>query len=223
MPITNTTITKFNETQTNSNAISSSLEQNGYPFQGIPTSENINFLFNQWYKNFDFLRKNNFYQWDNNVSYNQNSYTVEDGIIYVSQIDANTGNQPSLDGGTNWKTLEELITIQKATTLEAQTGTNDDKFITPLQLFNSLKGSNQSLTTNGYQKFHGGLIVQWGSLPVGTSGTQTFPISYPNQCFGVWLISNSTNSAGYVSTFNTSNFTWSILSSTTIRYITIGY
>lgn len=42
-------------------------------------------------------------------------------------------------------------------------------------------GANQSLSSNGYQKFPGGLIVQWGTSPVisGDSGVDiTFPISF---------------------------------------------
>lgn len=40
-------------------------------------------------------------------------------------------------------------------------------------------GSNQSLTTSGYQKLPGGLIIQWGTLTV-ANGSQTFPVAFPN-------------------------------------------
>lgn len=70
--------------------------------------------------------------------------------------------------------------IELATAAEAQAGTDDLRAITPLQLFNSLKGSRQSLTTSGYQKLHGGLIIQWGKATTSFTGTSiTFPISFP--------------------------------------------
>lgn len=48
-------------------------------------------------------------------------------------------------------------------------------------------GSNQSLGANGYQKFPGGAIMQWGSVTKGTVSntnweliTVTFPIAFPS-------------------------------------------
>lgn len=46
----------------------------------------------------------------------------------------------------------------------------------------------QSLSSNGYQKLAGGLILQWGSVSVpGGGGTSTisFPIAFPNACFSI--------------------------------------
>jgi hypothetical protein len=34
----------------------------------------------------------------------------------------------------------------------------------------------------GYQKLPGGLIIQWGTVPVGTSNSVTFPIAFPSVC-----------------------------------------
>lgn len=72
--------------------------------------------------------------------------------------------------------------IELATTAESQAGTDDLRAITPLKLFNSLKGSNQSLSASGYQKLHGGLIIQWGLATAGSDAsiTVTLPISFPN-------------------------------------------
>lgn len=47
-------------------------------------------------------------------------------------------------------------------------------------------GSNQNLSSFGYQKFPGGVIIQWGSTPV--SGSQTtvfFPTTFPAGCYGL--------------------------------------
>lgn len=47
-------------------------------------------------------------------------------------------------------------------------------------------GGNQALSGNGYQKLPGGLIIQWGTSVVGaTTGTITFPITFPNSVFTV--------------------------------------
>ncbi len=53
--------------------------------------------------------------------------------------------------------------------------------------------TQQSLVTNGYQKSPGGLITQWGYVPV-SNGTFTFPIPFPNACLN-FLASNA-NSMG---------------------------
>lgn len=73
--------------------------------------------------------------------------------------------------------------VQLATNAEAQALSNELKAITPSTLDNASKGSNQSLTTNGYQKLPGGLIVQWGTtsaITVNTNVTITLPITFPN-------------------------------------------
>jgi hypothetical protein len=54
----------------------------------------------------------------------------------------------------------------------------------------SFTGTNQSPTSNGYQKLPGGLIIQWGVTDSINGGanvqkTVTFPIPFPNSCFNV--------------------------------------
>lgn len=51
-------------------------------------------------------------------------------------------------------------------------------------------GASVSKATNGWAKLPGGLIVQWGAARPGDfaandSGTQTFPITFPNACLWV--------------------------------------
>jgi hypothetical protein len=65
--------------------------------------------------------------------------------------------------------------------------------------------SNQSLSTNGYQKLPGGLIMQWGNVSpaINTTTTVTFPTAFPNACVSVQLtILNSTTSDVYVMRVN---------------------
>lgn len=98
------------------------------------------------------------------------------------QLDG-TGKLPAVDGSqlTN-------VGAAVASTAEAQALTNDTKTITPLKLKEANQGSNQSLGTNGYQKFPGGLIVQWGSCTSNlTPVPVTFPITFPNNCFSVTI------------------------------------
>lgn len=48
------------------------------------------------------------------------------------------------------------------------------------------QGSGGLFASNGYQKFPGGMILQWGTIP-GTQGfnTITYPITFPNACLRV--------------------------------------
>jgi hypothetical protein len=53
---------------------------------------------------------------------------------------------------------------------------------TDIAFVNDFTGSNVSLTTNGYQKFPSGLIMQWcesGSASSETTVSVTFPIAFP--------------------------------------------
>lgn len=59
-------------------------------------------------------------------------------------------------------------------------------------------GTNQSLTSSGFQKLPGGLIIQWGSsgtLAANTSVTLTHPIAFPNNIFSI-SFANAYSTAG---------------------------
>lgn len=137
-------------------------------------------------------------------------------------------------GGAATETSAGLIEL--ATTAETQAGTDDSRAITPLKLFNSLKGSNQALSVNGYQKLHGGLIIQWGTFNTSTASyvTVAFPISFPNACLGITGSINNESQFGSlnygnktVNGFSASN--WYYNGATNARnavsntYIAIGY
>lgn len=89
----------------------------------------------------------------------------------------------------NFPTVPDASTTAKgkieiATAEEAQAYSSSLLALTPATLNQALKGSNQSLTGNGYQKFPGGLIVQWGTFSFVRSGvTNTWPISWANAHF----------------------------------------
>lgn len=68
----------------------------------------------------------------------------------------------------------------------------------------------KSLSTNGYQKLPGGLIMQWGTqgnIGIGY-GTVSFPISFPSVCLGVVgsLNRGTAGDARWPYSWNTSNF-----------------
>lgn len=85
--------------------------------------------------------------------------------------------------------LAELSNEVRASGGDAQDWSNLLKLLTPKGLNDSLKGSNQILLPNGYQKIPGGLIIQWGLAATGGAGTGlldlTFPISFPNSLLGL--------------------------------------
>lgn len=73
---------------------------------------------------------------------------------------------------------------------EAEAGLASNRFMTPQRVRqaidslalmpNDFSGSSQSLSGNGYQKFPGGLILQWGQVQVANiSSTQVNQISFP--------------------------------------------
>jgi len=72
-----------------------------------------------------------------------------------------------------------------ASTAQSQALSSNTTILTPLRLAEAFKGSNQSLTTNGFQKIPGGIILQWGTVSIVTSGsiggstTVTFPTTFP--------------------------------------------
>ncbi|OAE56625.1 hypothetical protein A7J67_08245 [Achromobacter xylosoxidans] len=81
---------------------------------------------------------------------------------------------------------EALLGIAKvATQAQTNAGTDDATIVTPKKLRDVFKGSNQLLSsTAGFQKFPGGLILQWGNASaVGGTVTVTFPFAFPNTNF----------------------------------------
>lgn len=98
-----------------------------------------------------------------------------------------TANIPTIpDASTTVKGLIEI-----ATAAEAQAYSSALLALTPSTLNQALKGANQSLVTNGYQKLPGGLILQWGQFSGTIAVNQwnalnvTFPIAFPNACLFV--------------------------------------
>jgi hypothetical protein len=78
--------------------------------------------------------------------------------------------------------------IEIATSAEAQAYSSSLLAITPATMNQALKGSNQSLSDNGFQRLPGGLVLQWGRTGTISSNatiTVTFPVSFPIACVNV--------------------------------------
>jgi hypothetical protein len=80
--------------------------------------------------------------------------------------------------------VNNLTTV--ASTAQAQALSSNSVIVTPLRLAEAFKGANQSLIqSSGYQKFPGGLILQWGltsTIGVDEAIPVTFPLAFPNAC-----------------------------------------
>jgi hypothetical protein len=62
---------------------------------------------------------------------------------------------------------------------------------------NDFTGSNQSLSSDGYQKLPGGLIIQWGTFTPSSSTTSlTFPIAFSTACLTVQTMDRFTGDTG---------------------------
>jgi hypothetical protein len=96
-------------------------------------------------------------------------------------VSANTGNASTLGSdGLIFTPAQRAV----ATAAQAQAWTDNTVDLTPLQLAQAFKGSNQVFSTSaGYQRLPGGIIMQWGTgiLPwQNVSRTVVFPIAFPN-------------------------------------------
>lgn len=146
----------------------------------IPPRQWFNWLDNKQDQAIAHINQHGLSVWDTVTEYQANKSYVQgsNGNLYKA-LTTNTNINPTTDGGTNWQVI---ATLPLASTSQAQGWSNTASLLSPSLLNLALKGSNQSLVGNGYQKLPGGLIIQWGSVAsVGTGGvTVTYPLAYPN-------------------------------------------
>jgi hypothetical protein len=90
-------------------------------------------------------------------------------------------------------------------------------------------GSNQSLASPGYQKFPGGLILQWGTIAPSVLSA-TFPVPFPNACLLVvpsaqWNAFGAPNSnATYVASTSTTGWSRATADSNVgLNYLAVGF
>lgn len=101
------------------------------------------------------------------------TFTPNSGVIAAATI-VKGNNLPlavgDIAGAGHWLELAWDSTLSKWVLLNPAT----------FNQFDALLGGN------GYQKLPSGLIMQWGSISTSaTSGTVTFPTTFPNACFSV--------------------------------------
>jgi hypothetical protein len=126
-----------------------------------------------------------------------NTVTVQvaagDAIIGLSSIVLSAfGDSVTLvsDGGITWVPIQGFGAsptrrglTRYATAAEVDAGTLSDVAVTPA----GLGIATRSFSANGYQRFPGGLIIQWGETTTGdiagvVGRSATFPIAFPNAC-----------------------------------------
>lgn len=94
---------------------------------------------------------------------------------------ANADGTVKLARGNVGATTQDVMTVDAAGKVDFPAG------------LTAFLGSNQSLALNGYQKFPGGLIIQWGEGNYsGNGGVVTFPIPFPNAVFQILSIDGGT-------------------------------
>lgn len=163
------------------------------------------------------IERQGYMAWHSQSQYLIGGFAIaSDGNPYVSitgsEATPNVGNDPVSDGGVNWDPVPRgLATAAEAQALESLT-----KILTPGRLNSALKGENQSLSGNGYQRLPGGLILQWGRRSFSHSGAGilsasiTFPIAFPNAVLNVSLAANTNNPSRIAASLgdaNTNGFT----------------
>ena len=93
------------------------------------------------------------------------------------------------------ETVRSLIEL--ATGAEALAGSDTTRAVTSAGL-----ASSKSLSTSGYMKFPGGLIIQWASPQSDASGdgTWTFPTAFASACYAVSFIDINGDTGRYYTT-----------------------
>lgn len=82
-------------------------------------------------------------------------------------------------------------------------------------------GTEQSLTTDGFQKFPGGLIMQWGAGS--GSGPVVFPIAFPSGSTPIVTFGGATSGGHFYTALSASGMTVSSPGGTSFRYIAVGW
>ncbi len=123
--------------------------------------------------------------------------------------------------------------VELATNAEAQTGTDTVRALTPSNLTAAFRGTNQSLTANGYQRLPGGMILQWGttaSIATGVTANVTLPIAFQTTNLysntigvGVPTVGSNTNNAIDTRSTTAISFVNRYLNSLPFNWFAIGY
>lgn len=171
----------------------------------IPPRQWFNWLDNRQDQAIAHIAQHGISVWSSTLEYQAGKSYVQgsDGLIYKA-LTTNTNINPVGGAPGNWETafVTSATATQVASTAQAQAQTANNVYISPLALANALKGTNQSLVTNGFQKLPGGLIIQWGaSAQTTTDVAVVFPVAFPNQVFRILTHDSNTIVAAEMSIF----------------------
>ncbi|HHF9101406.1 TPA: hypothetical protein ACPT0K_000966 [Escherichia coli] len=121
------------------------------------------------------------------VTINGTAVTIP-GIGKLAQKGSN-GALAIADGGTGATKAEDALTnlgLKEAAKRDVGTGANQ---LPDMSSFQSI------LSTSGYQRLPGGIIIQWGlaPAPVGVASQKSYPITFPNAVWHVFMCHNVPN------------------------------
>ena len=112
----------------------------------------------------------------------------------TGDVEALTGAQATALLSAASETVPGLVELADAA--EAQALASAVVALTPARLADALKGANQLLYGNGYQRLPGGLIIQWGICVPGSF--VTFPVAFPTACMSLAFANNSSGALSYL-------------------------
>lgn len=199
---------------------------NGWAVE-IPPRQWFNWLDNKQDQAIAHINQHGIPVWDSVTEYRAGKSIVQgsNGAFYRS-VTTNTNINPVTDLGGNWF---QVAMLPKATTSQAQALTDDLSLITPNLLNLAFQGANQSNSANGYQRFPGGVIIQWGTNTTsGQSVTVPLPITYTAGHLAAVVTRTSTTVASDMNTFATDALSLtdfivrSQQTNVTFRWISIG-
>jgi hypothetical protein len=160
---------------------------------------------------------------------------IQFGIGSASQLGAVAGGALTYNGSTVWH-AGNFDPSTRAPLVHGHSINDVSGLQTALDArvpWSEYTGSGrQSLTSNGYQRLPGGLILQWGSVFIAGNGsaTVTYPISFPNAAFivladGGETVTNRQDNGPAVTSFNafTASITNGIDVGISTRWFAIGW
>lgn len=151
----------------------------------------------------------------------------QDGNPFVGMTSLLPGNRTALE--TRPRNISVLYCIKAYGAVISESTVDLGNVLSELTSTTKLSQFGASLSTNGYQYLPSGLIIQWGTHNVGaTSGTITFPITFPNSVYSLTgsPVGNGAGGAGgpairVDSTSGATVFVWGT-GNWSIRWIAIG-
>ena len=147
-------------------------------------------------------------------------YTKTEGDARYAQLSNNGSDYNAITFRTNISLYSKDETYTKtevdnkttiASVTQAREQTSNSTLLSPLRLADAFGGANQVHNANGYQKFPGGLILQWGFGITNTTGTtHNFPIPFTTKALQVVVCDSGTDTLETVAistTLTTTQFT----------------